>query len=274
MVANPSNHFLFLCDFSEASLHAFAYLMQMVHPSKDSVYVLNVQNFPLGDSVMLANFSRQSPLVIESALRRLEDLVAPFHATHSVSFGAEFGQVSISVEEYCENNKVDAVVMGSKRKSDFLVNLFGSNTFGLIHEAVFPLFLIPVNAQYKKELKMGYASDLRPQEEAYFSKINHIFKDCLASFHWVHIAEKSNQNLESRAQEILVSSQEVFKNSTAEIYTHKDLIEALDDFVVSHSLDVMVFRKQFRSFLDRIIQPSVTRKFTFRSNIPLLILPE
>jgi nucleotide-binding universal stress UspA family protein len=274
MLPNCSNHYLFLCDFSEAAKHAFSYLMQMVHPSEDFIYVLNVQNFPLGDSVMLTNFSRQSPIMIESAIHRLEDLVKPYLSTHNLSYGAEFGQVSISVEEYCEKNKVDAVVMGSKRKSDFLVNIFGSNTFELIHGAAFPLLLIPVNIPFKEALKIGYASDLRLDEEPYFLKIKKLFRNRIASFHWVHISEKSNEYSENRAKEMLSSSEGLFENSTAEIYIHEALSEALDDFVVHHSLDVMVFRKQFRTLLDRIVQPSITRNFTFRSNIPLLILPE
>jgi nucleotide-binding universal stress UspA family protein len=274
MQSAKDNHILFLCDFSEASLNAFSYLIALADTTHFSIHILNVQNFPLGDSVMLANFSRQSPIQIESSLIRLEKLVDPYLSTHAITYSAEFGQVAISVDEYCERNKVSAVVMGSKKKDDFMVNVFGSNTFSLINEAKYPLLLIPLNSIFNHPLRLGYASDLRPGEENFFSKIKHLFKDTIQSFHWIHITERPIIHPNEKVSEVLLSAESYFANCSAEILESDNVLFELDNFVQAQSIDLIVFRKQFRSFMDRIVKPSTTRKFSFRSNIPILILPE
>lgn len=261
---------LVLCDFSEPAENAVHYAVEWADMAGLNVHILNVQNFPVPDMVLMATFTRNHDIQLDTALAELEKIKSRYTTHISISFSAEFGEVANSAEEYCQNNEVECVVMGIKSKNSFLVKWFGSNTTALINTIKVPILLIPPSCQFKHTMNIAFASDKRADEAKYLKLLHHLLGGLVINFLWIHIGAESEKNLmpDLKMQDIMLK---LFPETSHHVENTDDIQEALAEITRENAVDMIVMRTNHKSLISRFTTKSVSREYSYKTTIPMLI---
>src|SRR5690606_5767205 len=140
--------------------------------AKLGIHILNVQNFPVSDMALIANFTQTHHVQLDAALTELEKMKSKINADGELSYSADFGEVAHSATACCETQAVICVIMGIKTRSSFLVKWFGSNTTAVINSLMVPVLLIPTGHNFNLSLNVAFASDKKSNESIYLQKLH------------------------------------------------------------------------------------------------------
>lgn len=260
---------LVLTDFSEPSLNALDYAVAWATADNYSIHLINVQSIPI-ESGFVAAISQTHHLQLEAALNRLENLVKSINTNVEITYNAEFGEVSFSAEEYIKSNDVACLVMGIKTRNSFLVRIFGSNISSIINSIRIPILLIPLNNTFSPPLNVAYASDRRDGELEYISKINQLLGHHSNEFCWIYVTEDLDQKYlpSERTQHQI---KELFPQTTFVVKEDENIQDSLAEISEERSIQLIVMRTEQKSLLSRLTSSSVSRSFSNKTPVPLLI---
>lgn len=269
---NNSEHkkLLILYDFSEPSENALQFAVDWASHANLGIHILNVQNFPVSDMVLIANFTQNYNVQLDAALTELEKLKSKINFEGELSYSAEFGEVAHSAKDFCEAHAVICVIMGIKTRSSFLVKWFGSNTTAVINSLTVPVLLIPTGHNFSISLNVAFASDKKSSESNYLHKLHILLGEYINNFLWIHFGSEKEKNLmpDIKVQELM---SQYFPNTSHHVETTNEIQEALAEFSANHKVDILVMRTDHKNLLSRITTKSVSREYSYKTTIPLLI---
>lgn len=261
---------LVLSDFSGPSENAIDYAVAWARYAALDIHILNVQNFPVSDMVLIANFGQNHNIQLSSALAELEKIKYRYGNPDYITYNAEFGEVASSAEEYCRNNPVTCVVLGIKARDALLVKWFGSNTTALINTLKVPLLLVPPAHQFKQNLNIAFASDKRPDEARYLKLLHNTWGPLVNNFLWIHVGTPGEKALmpDIKTQDLMVK---LFPNTSHHIENTDDILKALAEITKENSVDILVMRTSHKNLISRLTTRSVSREYSYKTAIPLFI---
>jgi nucleotide-binding universal stress UspA family protein len=253
-------------DFSTTSLNAARFTAQMLAGKKDSLAVL-YHNYEKKKE--LAECSRQ----LESLKKEILDL-----GVATVEIEKEMGGDLIeNITRLVHTTRATLVVMGITGKSAIKQMLFGSNTLKLVDENIYPVMIIPPNAQYSEIKNVAFASDFQNVElttpSTLISAVLEMFNPML------HIVNVSSEHYVSITEEYQRGKdwfKETFKDYKTEFYFIgiNDFYEAMDNFIRDYKIDLMVTIPKQGSSSGLFFNNSHTKKLAYHSHIPILAAHE
>lgn len=260
---------LVLTDFSEPSLNALDYAVAWAEADKYSIHLINVQSIPI-ETGFVAAISQAHHIQLEAALNRLENLVKSIHTDVEITYNAEFGEVSFSAEEYIKSNDVVCLVMGIKTRNSFLVRIFGSHISSIINSIRIPILLIPMDNTFQPPLNIAYASDRREGELEYVSKIKDLLGHHSNEFWWIYVTDTLDQKY-MPSEKTQHQIKELFPQSTFIVKEDENIQDSLAEISEERSIQLVVMRTEQKSLLSRLTTTSVSRSFSNKSPVPLLV---
>ncbi|HZW66690.1 MAG TPA: universal stress protein [Hanamia sp.] len=271
-------NFLVPVDFSEASQNAARYAISLGEVLKAKIIFINV--VPIGllieDESLHSRIAAQAQLV-ESNKDFLSKEIIALSKNHSVStegYVAE-GPVPEMILQMAHEHQSDLIIMGMKGKGKSS-SIFGSNTTAVIKKANYSVLVIPESASYESIDTICYATDLNDNKES--KDISILLK----------IAEKYNstiQILHVQKQEGEISDEEFIQKMRVHsnfdglqrsfhVVTDSDVINGINNYLESSPADVLAMTARKHSFLERLFGTVHTKKMSYETKIPLLVLKE
>lgn len=266
---SASKKILVLTDFSEPSLNALDYAVAWAKEDRYSVHIINVQNIPI-ESGFVAAISQTYHLQLEAALTRLENLVKGLATDVEITYNAEFGEVSFSAEEYIKSNDVACLVMGIKTRNSFLIRIFGSNISSVINSIRVPILLIPMDNSFSSSLNIAYASDRRDGELDYISRVNQLLGHHANEFYWIYVTDTLDKKY-LPTEEIQRQIKSIFPKTTFVVKEDENIQDSLAEISEDRSIQLIVMRTEQKNLLARLTTKSVSRSFSNKTPVPLLI---
>jgi len=271
-------NFLVPVDFSEASRNAARYAISLGEVLKAKIIFVNV--VPIGllieDESLHSRIAAQAQLVESNKDFLSKDIIA-LSKNHSVStegYVAE-GPVPEMILQMAHEHQSDLIIMGMKGKGKSS-SIFGSNTTAVIKKANYSVLVIPESASYESIDTICYATDLNDNKES--KDISILLK----------IAEKYNstiQILHVQKQEGEISDEEFIQKMRVHsnfdglqrsfhVVTDSDVINGINNYLESSPADVLAMTARKHSFLERLFGTVHTKKMSYETKIPLLVLKE
>ena len=182
------------------------------------------------------------------------------------------GNLSDSIEELIAAQSFDLIVMGAHGRGGRLESFIGSSTNDVIRHVDCPVLIVPHEASYAGLKSLVFAMD---NQEFTSVHVLHVLR-YLTALHdskliFLHISEGLEEK-QIRQRDKLVLEQ-YFRNQNYEFenFNHEDVLDGLQEYLLSHMSDALVMLNRKRGILERLFDNSKVEEMSFRSKVPLLI---
>ncbi|GAB3529548.1 universal stress protein [Pontibacter brevis] len=260
-------------DFSENSLRALAYAIDLAAQSDAEVVVLH-------------SFEKKSVLpgvgggkLVESkavAQQKLEAILSSMNSNQVtlhpiVREGGAVGEISKAIEEF----DVTLVVMGTGGAKNFTDKMFGTTTEAVAKRGLCPVLAIPEGAAIGNIEKIVYAADFENGDQVTAMQLLQLKELMNASLTFLHIKSDSQPDYvdDEYIKESLVK-QFPEAQLTFEEIRNDNVAEGIANYVRENQPSLLAFTILNRNFLDNLLHSSVTSRLLQTQKLPMLALPE
>ena len=272
-------------DFSENSWNAIKYALSFFADTSCNFYLLHVNRLSYlatGDTPYVPTQSEIENLYVKPAKKRLKELLKqistelPKNKHHKFFALTDYNFFIESVRKYVEEKNFDIIVMGTKGASGLKEHLVGSNTGDVITKVKCTTLVVPEKADYKAIKEIAFPTDFNlAYDIRTLQPISDILENKESSLRVLHIRENGEKiNTEQQQnKEILEDFFEGFDYSF-HFLTNKKIEDAIQCFIESRDLDMMVMVAKNLNYFQRIFFNSKVEKISYHTNIPFLVLHE
>lgn len=181
-----------------------------------------------------------------------------------------------------EEKNIDLIVMGTLGASGLKEKLWGSKTADLINKTKVPIMVIPHEYQWKKPAKFLLAINNFEEDP---EVLNPLFKLAAAYQARVEVVTYTEENLKASTHIEEVRKIWQYEGRLKEAYQDDTLTvtnisgsefeETLQLYIKEKKIDVltMITYQQEKSFLQRLFSSGFTKRMSYHTTIPLLVIP-
>src|SRR5690242_4359735 len=150
-------------DFSPASMNAVNYAADMAMSTKAELLLLNVYNLPVtyDDGFVTASSADELKENAEWQLKKLKTYI--LYRTGGkikIDFKTRLGNITEELEDLCKTIQPFAVIIGTRRKTNFEKAVFGSSALSIIKHLTWPVICVPPGKEFGTGIhKIGFACD-------------------------------------------------------------------------------------------------------------------
>jgi nucleotide-binding universal stress UspA family protein len=267
-------------DFSVAAQDAFTFAQQIAERMEGAGLTAAHVFMPPMESEYPNMFPPVTELM-EVREKMLSDFVEEYKyvpvgsVATSVKMDKEL-MIGFPADEIVEASKeYDLIIMGMTGENDIIDKVLGSVSISVAKRAECPVILVPKKAEFKGLRHMLYASNYESANEGMIKTLidfNNHFNACV---HFVHVAEKSEQDYDiTRAgifEELFEKGEPCFAFEMAEIEAG-NVTEGLLSYAKDFPIDLMVIvNHRKHNFWDKLFHKSQTKLLANKANMPLMV---
>jgi len=278
-------------DFSQPAHNAARYAINLAKGIKANVELCHAMFVPAESP-----FAAQSPWPVEdySSIKKQSTQELKFLANKlaaeeqlaeteeisstKIEYTAEAGSVAEIVSNLVDQKDVDLVVMGLTGKSQFMRQILGSNSLGVLNMATFPVLLVPDHASFKPIKKIAFATDLSAGDIDVIHCLSGLARHLSADILITHVSrEKLNQPDHQKKIDIFISDVICKVNYNKIYYRHiseGNVDSGLSWLIANSGIDILVMVHRQRSFFSGLFKSSHTKRLAKHIQIPLFVFPE
>lgn len=265
-------------DFSDNSANAVEYAAVIAQACKATITLLNVY------TPAVSRYSVISPLLAEEVSETKTELQRKLQLTAntlSKSYPDVKCEVNVGIGEpvdeilfFEKNIKPDMIVMGTQGASSIEKVLLGSNAADIIEKAKCPVLVIPAKASCRVPKKILFATDYAYKDIEGANLLTSLAELFGAMITFIHITtsedglEDEQQLIEKFADDIRKATNYAKINSR--IFSDNNVIMGLDAILQSAGADIIALSTRKRNILEKLYNPSITKKLAQYTSIPLL----
>jgi nucleotide-binding universal stress UspA family protein len=191
------------------------------------------------------------------------------------------GSVKESILQTTSEKSIDLVVMGTAGANGLLQKLWGSTTSTVIGKSQVPVLAIPVNYQWKKPAKILLSTNHFETEPAILDAIFDLADSYNAQVQVVVFTNEAHdtalvfleQDRKTPAYEQMLK--EKYKDTMIGVdhLFGTDFELVLQNYINHNQVDMLAMIPYKRSFADKLFHPSITKRMSYHTKIPLLAVP-
>lgn len=269
-------------DFSNNALKAVGYAAEIAKKSGAIIFLLHVIEPTINMATMQSDSSGKKVVKDRTSKLNLSlKSIAEVYPHIKVLPFLAGGTVISSILEYAEKEKMDMIVMGTKGASGLKKIFVGSVTAGVVGKTRIPVLTVPVSYEMEKPDTIVFATNQFEKNKELlnkiiaipklFSSVIHvvIFKDIDSDEHadFIYNEEQLNDYLQFLKENF---PDIIFKG---ELLSGKDFETTINRYSNKNEVDIIAMVTYPKSFFERVLQKSVTKKMAFYSTIPILAIP-
>lgn len=272
-------------DFSENSWNAIAYALRFFERNTCNFYLLHVNsitNLATGDMPNLAVHENIEKAYLKTSKKELRTLLKrislefPPNKKHKIYTITDYNFFVESIRKQVKEKKIDLIVMGTKGASGLSEYIIGTNTGDIITKVKCTTLAVPEKATYKSIQEVAFpTSFVLPFNIKTLQPISTILEKKAASLRILHIHKKDEQlNSEQQQNKELIDDFFEENNHSFHFLTNKKVEDAIECFVQSRNIDMMVMVAKNLNYFQQILFHSKVEKISYHTNIPFLVLHE
>jgi len=269
--------FLIATDFSAASRNATQYGIELAKAFNGRVVLVSAyQQVPvtLTDSLVLATPADQGE-VIRQQLELEADFFHSEEAT-PLEIIAREGPSSNVILEAAKELNADLILAGMKGSGKATRRFFGSTVTSVARKTTVPLMVIPETVTYSRPGTIALANDISFHAGTHLLDFLRMLVERFHSRLYIVriVTKKSNEVVEVLNRPSNLTKMVSKLEPLYEYPLDKNITKALKHFISTHHVDLLAMVPHREFLPERWFLRSNTREMIFKTDIPLLILPE
>lgn len=272
---------LFPTDFSEVANNAFIHALEFAKIVNAEVLLLHTFELPIVDSqfipenyytifnsLQLAQFDMfkdEIPKLRELAKKRnLEDI--------KLSHKLMDGDLIYAIKNVIKEENIDFIVMGTSGATGWESFFIGSNTGAVVTTVDVPVLSVPAEAQFEKIKNIGFTTRFRDKDKKSLKQVIKIAKKTAASIKCLYVKTSKSDV----SEETINQWKTEFENEPVTFsIINSDLVkETIFDFISHKNIDILAMITHKRNFFSELFNPSLTKKMSNISIVPILAMHE
>lgn len=266
-------------DFSDNSINAINYAIDLFYNKECSFHILNVQkqsDFVLDDFMTESSNTTVHNTIAKdnkTKLKEFSENIKKEHPNKELDFNLlfDFDNLIHAIKEAISYKNIDLIIMGSNGATGTREIIFGSNTLNVIRKVNCPVLVIPENYKFKKVNSILFSSE---DCKAYTKQNTKLLQDLV----------KENKATLSVADVSFLSkntSEKSFLDNIFDVeynyFKIKDVPESMAVRTIiqlfNYEIYALFINTEF-TFLDRFLYTSKDQEISYKTKIPLLVLRE
>ncbi|KAB8154965.1 universal stress protein [Kordia sp. TARA_039_SRF] len=269
-------------DFSENSLNAIRYAVQLYKDQKCNFILLNtytpviyhVQYMEVGAAQfgLLDALKEKSQNGLKTVQETIEkEFPNPKHFFSRIS---AFNMLVSEIEQLYEEDTMDMIIMGTQGASGLKEVLFGSNMVHVLKNSKCPLLAVPSNYTYQNPHEILFPSDFGVDfEERHVTELKQIASLFSARVNILHV---TNSDALSPLQEANKQKLTTLLKGTSHLFHtvhHHDIGTAIQEFQSQSRVDFLAMLNNKHSFFENLFFGSKVKQIGLHLNTPFLVIP-
>jgi nucleotide-binding universal stress UspA family protein len=266
-------------DFSDVSHNAINYAGEMARIFGASITLLHVYESPLfytaempytaieaAENLAKSDAEMQMAKMLAAVKNRFTDL----NITTDVKRGVS---VETIVKE-AEENGADLLVTGSTGAGLIERTLIGSTTTALINKSKCMILIVPEKATFTGVNSLTYTTDLHDDNIGEANKLIPLATKLNAELVFLFVDNKIHTDSEAISDEMSSKIKSIIKYPKLSGYvcTDPDVMNGISIFIKKMKSEMVAMLTHPRSFPRMLWDKSLTTKFSYHPDVPLLIL--
>ena len=253
-------------DFSDASTAALRYTAELGRCLNATIKVLHVYT---------SQGSRNNPNTSLEKLRSLINTLGDRYSAVKWKLVAEAGSI-VDVILSVAKTDVDLIAMGTQGLSSFEKILLGTNTAEIIEKSNCPVLAIPATVKPYAPRDILFATDYAPGDWNSAKVLTDIARTLNATITYLHVTRTDDEDeldheraqIEEFTNEIKASTD--FQRIKSRIISDNNVFMGLDSALQDSTVELLCLSTRKRSLIEKLYNPSVTRRMAIYTQIPLL----
>lgn len=272
---------LFPTDFSEVANNAFIHALEFAKIVNGELVLLHTFEFPviehsytpdnyytLFNTLELVQYD-----MFKDQIPKLRELAQKQHLENiNLKHKIVEGDLIYSIKKAIKDENIDFVVMGTSGATGWEAFFIGSNTGAVITAVNVPVLSVPIEAEYTKIKTIGFTTRFRDKDKAPLREVLKIAKKSNAVVKCLYVKTAKSDVTE----ETIDQWKKEFENESVDfLITNSDLVkETILDFISHKNIDVLAMITHKRNFFSELFNPSLTKKMSNISIVPILAMHE
>jgi len=272
-------------DFSDNAIKAVTYAAEIAKRTGAAIYLLHViepvtdrirQPYPLHERLEeeIANARLND-------LKSLKDTLADVYPDITIETELAKGTVTTSILDYAENLPADIIIMGTQGASGLKEVFLGSISGGTIGRTTIPVLAIPFEYLMEQPDAIVFATNRYEEDRDLLDKIVELASLFNAVVHVVVFVDIDTSTADyyiynhKQLNQYLSFLKQTYPgiSFTGELLEDKDFEETIEEYNIKNEVDIVAMITYPKSFWDKLLKKSVTKKMAFHSRIPVLAIP-
>lgn len=191
------------------------------------------------------------------------------------------GVVNDAIIEAGATRHIDLVIMGTLGASGLKENLWGTKTGLVIGNTKVPVIVIPYDYHWIKPEKILLATNRFEKDRAILDFLFDLADRYMAQVHVAVFSDPEHdsaftllENTRNCAQYETMLRNKYNNNTLTAMHLYgKSFEETLQAHMVKNGIDILAMVPYKRKFLDQLFHPSKTKRMSYHTRIPLLVIP-
>lgn len=271
-------------DFSDNAWNAIKYGTAMYHKTRCTFHIVHVNPISYnsgGEAAMYITPELLEETLLKESQEKLDHLIKdierlPLNTKHTFHTSARYGFFTDHIKQIVKEKNIDLIIMGTKGATGLKAVSLGSNTGNVLTKVRCAVLAVPENAEYNSPREIGFPTDFQLNYDIkVLDQIKELTVMHKSALRFLYVAPKGED-----LSEIQMKNQEFLKNYFRETehsfytLTEKKLDDAVQAFVESRDLDMLVMVAKNLNFLERILFKPAVEKISYHTKIPFLIVHE
>ena len=278
-------HILVPTDFSDNALKAALFAAEIAQQNGAIIYFMNA--LELGSEKVYQPFSlheKYNTLVTEDRMKNLvtfSNSVTSVYKNLVTHIEVVDGFVTDIIPEYCRNKNIDLVIMGTKGAGGVKEVLVGSVTSGVISKTKVPVLAVPGDYAVEQPDAILFATSHFEENTDLLLPVVELARLFDAAIHvavFVDTKHADAGEYMDKARNIDHYLKFLWKHYpdvkfAGELIDGTNFEAALERYALKHEIDIITMIPYQKSFFEKIIHHSATKKMACHSHIPVLAIP-
>lgn len=271
-------------DFSSCAVNALNFAVQTAKFCAVEINLLHVVDrtdslYGEGPEIVQERYTA----VLEEAQKALDQVKASIAETESLEIRTFLreGEVDEHILGLSEEKGIDLIVMGTFGINGLKDRIWGSKTAGLTGKTSVPVMVIPYDYNWKRPEKILLATSFFEEDKRVLEPIVNLTHSFKATLHAIIFTDEDTADAALFLERGMNMAE--YERKLKKLLDPESIItghlsgskfeDTLQDYIRNNNIDILAMITYQRSLWDRIFHPSVTRRMSYHTTIPLLVIP-
>ncbi len=265
-------------DFSKSSENAVKYAVEIARIFKSKIILMHAYETPvIYTDVTVSSVQLDFELLREAALKQLKKFYSRIlESVKDVQFELvlQQGLPSSRTVEIAIEKKADMIIMASTSSSQIQRFLIGSNASRVVREAPCKVMLIPQKAKFTGLKKIVFSTDLSDENLRASNQVVSFGQMFRSEIIFLNVDNKNLVHDETDLNRVTHRIKQFVQYPKMKGYVCTDLniADGITFFLKNEKADCLALATHHRKFLQALANPSITKRVSYKTDIPLLII--